>query len=156
MGAGASATSGISTGGDLVQIWRAEAYLQSNQDGKGDDSVDMVKAWLTQNQPAWYSPEAEYSSLFERKFSMRKQRRDFIESQISGKLPSIGYPYLVRLAEKKCINAFFTTNFDDLLNEAFYQFSSERPHVCAHDSSIAGISVASQRSKIIKLHGDYL
>lgn len=156
MGAGSSATSGISTGSDLINIWRTEIYLQCNAAGKGDDSANIMQSWLAQNEAAWYSMEAEYSSLFERKFSMRKQRRDFIESQIFGKLPSIGYPYLVRLAENKYIDTFFTTNFDDLLNEAFYQFSSERPLVCAHDSSIAGISVASHRSKIIKLHGDYL
>lgn len=156
MGAGSSATSGISTGNDLIKSWRVEAYLQCNPNGSTDDSADTMQGWLGLNEASWYSLDTEYSSLFERKFSMRKQRRDFIESQISGRLPSIGYPYLVRLAEKKYINTFFTTNFDDLLNEAFYQFSSERPLVCAHDSSIAGISVASHRSKIIKLHGDYL
>ena len=43
-----------------------------------------------------------------------------------------------------------------MLNEAFYRFSKNRPIVCAHDSSISGISVTSTRPKIIKLHGDYL
>jgi tetratricopeptide (TPR) repeat protein len=42
------------------------------------------------------------------------------------------------------------------LNEAFYQFSSERALVCAHDSSVRTISITSRRAKIIKLHGDYL
>jgi hypothetical protein len=41
-------------------------------------------------------------------------------------------------------------------NEAFYQFSRERPTLCAHDSSIKGVSVNSSRPKIIKVHGDYL
>ena len=42
------------------------------------------------------------------------------------------------------------------MNEAFYQFSSERALVCAHDSSVQTISITSRRTKIIKLHGDYL
>lgn len=50
----------------------------------------------------------------------------------------------------------FTTNFDDLVNEAFYQFSNIRPILCAHDSSVHSISISSKRPKIIKLHGDYL
>ena len=53
-------------------------------------------------------------------------------------------------------NTVFTTNFDDLLNEAFYRFSHVRPVVCAHDSSISGVTITSDRPKIIKLHGDYL
>jgi hypothetical protein len=50
----------------------------------------------------------------------------------------------------------FTTNFDDLINEAFHQFSDTRPIVCAHDSSILSVTFTSRRPKIIKLHGDYL
>jgi hypothetical protein len=55
------------------------------------------------------------------------------------------------------INTVITTNFDDLLNEACYTFSSEvRPIVCAHDSSIKSIRITSKRRKIIKIHGDFL
>ena len=154
LGAGASATSGVLTGSRLVKSWREELFNQLNPNSSISES-DAIKQWLTQNYPG-YQTDAEYGYLFERKYSMPKQRRDFIESMISGKLPSIGYPYLVRLAEKKAFNVVFTTNFDDLLNEAFYQFSTERPVVCAHDSSVAGISVTSSKPKIIKLHGDCL
>ena len=72
------------------------------------------------------------------------------------KLPSIGYAYLVDLVNKGHLSTFFTTNFDDLLQEAFYQFSGKRPIMCAHDSSVQSISITSTRPKIIKLHGDYL
>src|SRR5262249_27380890 len=72
------------------------------------------------------------------------------------KQPSLGYAYLIRLIEKHFFNTVFTTNFDDLLNEAFHQFSDERPIVCAHDSSIMSVTVTSKRPKIVKLHGDYL
>ena len=68
----------------------------------------------------------------------------------------MGYAYLVKLIENGFFNTVFTTNFDDLINEAFYRFSKNRPIVCAHDSSISGVTVTSTRPKIIKLHGDYL
>ena len=62
----------------------------------------------------------------------------------------------MKLIENGFFNTVFTTNFDDLLNEAFNRFSTLRPIVCAHDSSISGVSVTSTSPKIIKLHGDYL
>ncbi|WP_326928847.1 SIR2 family protein [Citrobacter sp. RHBSTW-00887] len=59
--------------------------------------------------------------------------------------------------KEKHFNTVFTTNFDDLLNEACYTFSdSLRPVVCAHDSSINSVRLTSSRPKIIKLHGDFL
>lgn len=62
----------------------------------------------------------------------------------------------MRLAEADLIKTIFTTNFDDLLNEAFYQFSSDRALICAHDSNVSNLSVTANKAKIIKLHGDYL
>ncbi|MDQ3564337.1 MAG: SIR2 family protein [Pseudomonadota bacterium] len=50
----------------------------------------------------------------------------------------------------------FTTNFDDLVNEALTTFLGYNPVVCAADSEVATISVMSERAKIVKLHGDYL
>ena len=51
----------------------------------------------------------------------------------------------------------FTTNFDDLINEACYLYSERlRPIVAAHDSAIQSIRVTAGRPKIIKLHGDFL
>ncbi|MEP8911148.1 SIR2 family protein [Enterobacter mori] len=154
LGAGASVTSGIRTGYELVQEWREEIYTRFSQ----HPYPNHVKAreWLAEQHPDWYDQNNEYSSLFEKKFDLPSQRRRFVELQVDKKLPSIGYAYLVELFESKFFDTVFTTNFDDLINEAFYQFSSDRPLLCAHDSSIKGVSVTSSRPKIIKLHGDYL
>ncbi|PYD08586.1 hypothetical protein DND62_26415 [Pseudomonas syringae pv. pisi] len=97
-----------------------------------------------------------YSSLFEKKFDLPTQRRRFVEQEVDGKFPSIGYAYLTSLVDENYFNTIFTTNFDDLINEAFYLFSNSRPIVCAHDSSIHSISITSKRPKVVKLHGDYL
>lgn len=154
LGAGASVTSGIKTGHELVQEWREEIYKRLSPD-KYTSPKEAVN-WLTKNHPDWYDPSNEYSSLFEKKFDLPSQRRRFVELQVDKKLPSIGYAYLVELFESRFLDTVFTTNFDDLINEAFYQFSSDRPLLCAHDSSIKGISITSSRPKIIKVHGDYL
>ena len=105
----------------------------------------------------WYCSNNEYSILFELLYDQPSQRREHIESLIKDAKPSWGYIYLVNLLRKKVFNTVFTTNFDDLLNEACYLFSNTvRPVVCAHDSSIKSIRISSSREKIIKLHGDFL
>ncbi|MDR5609199.1 MULTISPECIES: SIR2 family protein [unclassified Arsenophonus] len=154
LGAGASVTSGIRTASDLVDEWREEIYkrLSSAEYSGKENAIE----WFKQNHTDWFDSSNEYSSLFEMKFDLASQRRRFVEIQVDKKLPSIGYAYLVELFETNYFDTGFTTNFDDLINEAFYQFSSNRPLLCAHDSSIKGISISSARPKIIKLHGDYL
>lgn len=152
LGSGASITSGIRSGQNLIEIWKKEVYKES-----GKDSIMSIEEFFSSNNaPDWYEESNAYSALFENRYDLQRHRRIFVEHEVSGKTPSIGYAYLVKLIEQGFFNTVFTTNFDDLLNEAFYRFSKNRPIVCAHDSSISGISVTSTRPKIIKLHGDYL
>lgn len=149
IGAGCSVTSGVDSGGALIKKWRKEIFEAENSDGLSEEEF-----W--KNQYEWYDSRNPYSSLFQKKYDLPRQRRIFVEKQVAKKDPSIGYAYLVKLIEEKYFNTVFTTNFDDLLYEAFYRFSTERPIVCAHDSSISSITITSSRPKIIKLHGDYL
>ncbi|TWU58553.1 NAD-dependent protein deacetylase [Rubripirellula tenax] len=148
LGAGASVESGIKSGASLVKDWRQE-YAAIH--GHPDDAEDYLQS------QRWYGQPEEYSMLFEQLFDQPSLRREFIESLIKDANPSWGYVYLVNLIREGVFNTVFTTNFDDLLNEACYLFSTEtRPIVCAHDSSIRSIRVFSSRPKIIKLHGDFL
>jgi len=152
LGAGASISSGIQSGGQLVKRWKDEVY--NDLDGKS--SGDSVEDFFRLHKPDWYDEANPYSSLFEHRYDLQRQRRIFVEKEVAGKTPSIGYAYLVKLMAAGYFNTVFTTNFDDLLNEAFYRFTHVRPIVCAHDSSISGVTITSDRPKIIKLHGDYL
>ena len=155
MGAGCSVTSGIRPASTLIEEWRKELFARFHKGGEAYEAGRAIK-FLTETQNRWYNAQREYSSLFEKKFDLQKQRRIFVEKEVADKVPSIGYAYLVRLIENNYLNCVFTTNFDDLLNEAFNRFSDLRPIVCAHDSAISSITTTSARPKIIKLHGDYL
>lgn len=152
LGAGASISSGIQSGGQLVKRWKEEVY--NDLDGKSYDC--SLEDFYRFHKPDWYDEANPYSSLFEHRYDLQRQRRIFVEKEVAGKTPSIGYAYLVKLMAAGYFNTVFTTNFDDLLNEAFYRFTHVRPIVCAHDSSISGVTITSDRPKIIKLHGDYL
>ncbi|SBS62946.1 SIR2 family protein [Vibrio splendidus] len=155
LGAGCSVTSDIGTGVDLVQQWKREYFKLKF--GCDDYSEDKLSKHL-ENESTWYKKGNEYSSFFEKIYHLPVQRRKFIQSQVDGKIPSIGYTYLVSLCDKnnKYFDTIYTTNFDDLINDSFYQFGQDRPILCAHDSSVKSLSTHTERPKIIKLHGDYL
>ena len=154
LGAGCSVTSGIESGITLINKWMKELYLQSNNSLPEDD--EGLFNHFEKEEASWFNPLNPYASLFEKKYDLPKQRRRFVESAVDKKLPSIGYAYLVKLVNEGRLSTIFTTNYDDLLQEAFYQFSDKRPIMCAHDSSVHSITITSPRPKIIKLHGDYL
>lgn len=155
LGAGASVTSEIRTAAQLIDEWAKELY-ERFCDGQVAESAEQARLYFESKHSSWYSPDNPYSSLFEKKFDLPTQRRRFVEQEVDNKLPSIGYAYLASLVDNNYFNTIFTTNFDDLINEAFYLFSNTRPLLCAHDSSIHSISITSKRPKIVKLHGDYL
>lgn len=154
LGAGCSVSSGIRSAAELTEIWRQEVFKRHWPNETYEP--EAAKLQLTKSSGGWYNPIREYSSLFEKNFDLPRQRRIFVETEVAGKSPNLGYAYLMRLVDKGFLNTIFTTNFDDLINEAFFQFSETRPMLCAHDSSISSITVTSKRPKIIKLHGDYL
>jgi NAD-dependent SIR2 family protein deacetylase len=146
LGAGASAESGVKTAGEMILDWR-QTYC--NLYGNGDPEA-------IQSQP-WNNTPSEYSQLFEALYDQPSQRREYIENCLEYANPSWGYIYLVDLIRKGVFNTVFTTNFDDLLNEACYLYSTDvRPIVCAHDSSIRSVRITTKRPKIVKLHGDFL
>lgn len=149
LGAGCSATSGIQSGQSLIRTWMQEL---ANEKGEYKDLLEH----FSKEEASWFNPANPYASLFKKKYDLPKQRRRFVEREVDGASPSIGYAYLVDLASRGFFSTVFTTNFDDLIQEAFYQYSDKRPILCAHDSSVHSISVTSSRPKIIKLHGDYL
>ncbi len=152
LGAGCSVTSGIDSGIALINKWMRELYPEKDNNLNEKELYE----YFCKKETSWFNSSNPYSSLFEKKYDLPTQRRRFVELQVDNKLPSIGYAYLIDLVNKGQFSTIFTTNFDDLIQEAFYQFSDKRPIMCAHDSSVHSISVTSSRPKIIKLHGDYL
>jgi tetratricopeptide (TPR) repeat protein/NAD-dependent SIR2 family protein deacetylase len=147
VGAGASVSSGVKPASEMIDEWRKQLYEQSR-------SKEPFDKWLSEQY--WYKDEEEYSILFEKVYDQRSQRRIYIEGCVKDAKPSWGYIYLSNIIAHGYFNVIFTPNFDDLINEACFVYADCRPIVCAHDSAVADIRVTSSRSKIIKLHGDFL
>lgn len=154
LGAGCSITSGINSATELIRKWKKDIYINENDINEEDYNENNINDFFEKKM--WYDSRNPYSALFEKKYDLPRQRRMFVEQEVRDTLPSIGYSYLIKLVENNYFKTLFTTNFDDLLNESFYQYSTKRPILCAHDSAISSITITSKRPKIIKLHGDYL
>ncbi|MFK8052901.1 MAG: tetratricopeptide repeat protein [Woeseiaceae bacterium] len=148
LGAGASKSSGIPLAGEMIAEWR-DMMLADHADGVTDR-----EAWLREQD--WYEQPDEYSRLFEQCFPTQRARQKYVEPKIEQGIPGWGYLYLANLIQNGFFNVVFTTNFDDLVNEALSTYLSYNPVVCAADSAVATININTARAKIIKLHGDYL
>lgn len=148
LGSGASFASGVRTANGMIEEWRMLLFSRSA-------SSHGYQEWL--KSQSWSNHEDEYSMLFEMIYDQPSQRRIYVEECVKSAHPSWGYVYLTNLLTEQFFDVVFTTNFDDLINEACYLYSDGlRPMVAAHDSAIQGIRVTSSRPKIVKLHGDFL
>ena len=115
LGSGASAVSGVKTAKEMIDTWRAQLHAEGS---RGDERIET---WLSKQ--SWYGDEDEYSILFESVYDEASQRRVYIEECIKDANPSWGYAYLTNLLTARYFDVIFTTNFDDLINEACYLFS---------------------------------
>ena len=160
LGAGCSVTSGIDSAVKLINRWKREIYLEAHPEADINNiDNDTIEEYL-ESKNLLPGKENSYSYYFNKRFPIEKQKYIFIENEIDDELvrPFIGYACAVGLAEAGYIDTFFTTNFDDLLNEAFYMYgtNNKRPLVCYLDSNANYVSLNSNRVRIIKLHGDYM
>lgn len=148
LGAGASVSSGVKSASEMISDWQKKLFVSTKSEIKFED-------WLIKQE--WHGADDQYSRLFEKVYDQPAQRRAYIETATKNSKPNWGYAYLSSLIENNLFNVIFTTNFDDLINEACYRFTDElRPMVCAHDSSVSSVRLMSDRPKVIKLHGDFL
>ena len=148
LGAGASWNSGVITANEMIEKWRNSLY------GRNRTRI-KYKTWLSKQ--SWYNTDKEYGYLFGYLYDEQSQRRDYIETILKNASPSWGYVYLASLLQNQIFNAVFTTNFDDLINEACYLYTDiVRPIVCAHDSEVLSVRLTRARPQIMKLHGDFL
>ena len=105
LGAGASVTSGIRSGQTLRDEWKKEIYEESDK----KDDISLEDFFNSNNSPDWYEENNAYSALFENRYDLQRHRRMFVEHEVAGKTPSIGYAYLVKLIESGFFNTVFTS-----------------------------------------------
>lgn len=148
LGAGASRTSGIKSGQELVKIWDKELQERNeieyctwrNALGITDDNMSSF-----------------YSQYYEKRFQRcRTDGYNYIEKIMDSAKPSAGYVMLAHLLTKTPHNVIITTNFDHLTEDAVNYYAQSTPLVIGHEALAHYVSGQPVRPTIIKIHRDLL
>ena len=152
LGAGASKTSGIKTGEELVDIWDQELEVRN----PAEHAVWKKAQGITEENRCNF-----YSRYYERRFERDngKQYRDgynFLETIMEKARPSSGYVHLALLMSKMPHNIVITTNFDHLVEDSLVQYAQTMPMVIGHEKLAPYALHHSSRPTVIKIHRDLL
>ena len=166
LGAGASISSGIMSGGQMIWDFKRKIFCVENKMSEAafpDMSKEAVQKKIQVyldakgGHPTLYSTE-EYSHYFEYVFGNNRDRELYIQNKVKNVAPALGYLCLGALIIEKRINFLNTTNFDDLIKAGVYAIDagySIKMISSAIENSI-GFNLNDGFPTILKLHGDYL
>ena len=150
LGAGCSRSSGIPTAGELVRDYWIPKMAPS-----GEDPIEWAENHIDgfdRNDPA-----ASYGAVIEKCFRNPMVRQLEIERICEAASPGFGYSVVAQLCAQ--VNTPFsvvlTTNFDDLVADAMFLYTTEsRPLVIHHAALAEYIRPTRSRPMVVKLHGD--
>lgn len=156
IGSGCSVTSGIGDASTLVGRWlpKLKRFLEGSEDN--------YEQWAKKKYPEYNGNNKAviYSKVMKELFATPAERQEEIERICGNNTPGFGYAVLAQLMNYKkygsYCNVVLTTNFDDMVADALYVFTSEKPLVMVHESLVSFIKISRTRPMIIKLHGDAL
>ena len=146
IGAGASVSSGIKTGKELVDEWDRELC---NRNSVEYEKWKMNNRITDKNKYSFYSKYYEY--LYERN---PENGYNYLEKLMDKAKPSAGYVTLAGILAEKQHNVVVTTNFDHLTEDAINYYAQEMPLVIGHESLTHYITKRIQRPTIVKIHRD--
>ncbi|MBQ3558036.1 MAG: tetratricopeptide repeat protein [Agathobacter sp.] len=148
LGAGASKSSGIKSGQDLVEIWDEELEERNSKEHQ---------TWKEQNGITENNKASFYSEFYERRFKRYPaDGYNYLEKLMGNEKPSIGYVMLAHLLTTTQHKVVITTNFDHLSEDAVNYYTEEIPLIIGHESLAHYVSHEINRPIIIKIHRDLL
>ena len=159
LGAGASRSSGIRTGEQLMKEWHQ--YLWADERGCeyikecADDldsqyGRDIYTRFFNQD---YIIKNDDYFDLFDLRFAGRtNDGYSFLENELEGKTSSYGYFPLAILLANTRNHLVITTNFDSLIEDALLIYTDKHPQVVSHESLAPYISGEFKRPVVAKIH----
>src|SRR5574344_646324 len=159
LGAGASISSGIPSGSDLVWHFKRELLSISGkingkkfQDLKIEDNKKIIQSYFEEED---VKVSNAYSYYFEKCYPDPLVRQEFLTNMVRDKKPSIGFMCLSALVEEKKINTVWTTNFDDLIEKSITALNFLSCQVVSPDNARTVQNFRSDIPTVVKLHGDF-
>ena len=167
VGAGASASAGVPTAGDMIWDFKQRLFVsQRHATGKSvtDLASPAIRAQLQQhvdslgNLPAAGSDD-EYAAMFEAVFPAERDRQAYIAAKVDGAKPSYGHIALASFMKDGRCRIVWTTNFDPLNADAcarVYGTTGALTVGTLDAPSVAHGAIADNRYPLeVKLHGDF-
>lgn len=170
-GAGASASSGIPTGYDMILDFKTRLFCAATKIPRRE--VDPTDPLWTDRIESYFDgahglpprgSAAEYAAAFEAVHPTVEARRTYIEMAVRRGVPSYGHRVFAAFACERRIACLFTTNFDPLIENSVITAddtldASDRVHVTVAALDSADRAHRSLREDdwplVVKLHGDY-
>lgn len=148
LGAGASKSSGIKMGQELVDLWEKELIERNNK----DYMEWKEKLGITEDNKYGF-----YSQYYEKRYQKRPiDGLNFLEKMMEHVNPNVGYVVLSYLLTNTRHNVVITTNFDHLAEDAVNYYAQTLPLIIGHESLAHYITKQITRPTIIKIHRDLL
>jgi len=158
LGAGASKSSGIPTGAELVDLWLTELrerdpYSTSESMEDWTATADCLQILgFTYDRRAMYYPQ-----IYEKRFMHDPESGyAYLEKIMENAEPSVGYSVLAQLLSSERHKVVVTTNFDNLIADSLSIYTDTFPLVCGHESLADFVVPSPRRPVIAKVHRDLL
>ncbi len=157
LGSGASVSSGIPTGGDLILHFKREILTSQgkiNAKKYSDLKIESIRKEIEKHFDDT-GIKNSYSHYFEEYLGYAEDRRDFLTQLIKHKKPSIGFLCLAALVKQERINTLWTTNFDDLIEKAITSLEYQSCSIVSPDNANSVNNFRTDIPTVVKLHGDF-
>jgi Tfp pilus assembly protein PilF len=157
LGAGASRSSGIKTGGELVEDWLRDLYCED----PAHDDCDF-ETWVRDNRAGIesFDPDdraAAYPFVYDCCFREDPDRGyAYLEDAMERAHPSYGYTVLAQVLATTEHKVVITTNFDNLIADSLALCAQTFLLVCGHESLAGFARARPRRPLILKVHHDLL
>jgi len=149
IGAGASVKSGIPSGEELAKKW----FKEINEIYPKNE----INQWKKNLNIDSKDYAAHYGSIYQKRFEIDKESGyEFLVKSMREAKPSLGHFVLAQILTKAPGQCVLTTNFDNLIETAIYQFTDQTPLVCGHESLSGYAKPSILHPLIIKIHRDLL
>jgi tetratricopeptide (TPR) repeat protein len=152
VGAGLSVPAGIPTA-EAIIVDCARRMYEEAYGSCGLDSLEL-KSWLSKQD--FYDEARRYSSVLDAAFPSEQARSEYFEKLMIGAKPTRAYVSIANIIAKGYSDLVTTTNFDRLVEYAVLKQCGHFPIVVLSRDFPSDQSMKSWRTKVLKLHGDYL
>ena len=151
-GAGMSARLGCRSRRRSLTKSSSRVFEKSNPAKRGQLSADDLKEWVSREK--WFNPNFAYISALEKEYPSQYLRTDLFKRYMRGKFPTPAQlNYAIGVKEEKLNNRSYTTNWDTLVEDAFYWLRGTNCVTIKGVDQLREVKDFNHRY-VVKLHGD--